>query len=211
MTVSGDILEFIDQQTATGIEGLVFNVYHFKVTAISPGLNLVLINEFLTTFWYEEFLTHVVGVQSADIQHTTCIVNNLMHYDTDFTILSPETPLGGAVGVAYNAPATAWSYQLVRQDRTTRNGSKRFIGVPETWVDHNIIQSIATEALADLQNALESGWTFDIGDEGQSMSMIPVIVRKPVVVTTPPTVINNVSGCLFRGIGSQNTRKRLLS
>lgn len=208
MASVGDIIEVKAFQTLENIAGDVLNVFHFEVTSIdgAPIINNMG-DEFVGAI-YGSYLNNVMLIQSQSLDYGRLEVNNLMAYATEFVVATPDTPFSGQVASPYNSPSAAWSFQFVRLLRTTRNGSKRFAGVPETLVDNNIIAPTAITAANAAATSLEQ--EVEVGGTGASITMRPVIIRKPTLVTTPPTVINPVASVAFRGLGSQNSRKQLL-
>lgn len=209
MVAVGDVLQIKDVQSFDGLSGEVLNVYYYKVTAVMGTVSLPLSAEDFTLNFNDAFLSVIRLIQSVDTAHVRLEVNNLMNYDTDFFSFTYDTPLPGLAGGVYAAASTALSFQLVRQFRTTRNGSKRIGGTPYTWIHNNAALEAHSEDISSVQTILSSGLTIDAGG-GNELSMVPVILKSPVSNTVPPTVINNVTGAAFRGVGTQNTRKELL-
>lgn len=208
MAEIGDIIEIKDFQTLDNIEGDILNVFHFEVTAIegTPVINNM--EEAFVEAWYGSWLTPALAMQSENCYHVRIEVNNLMNYNTEFGVFLPDGTARGGVASEYLAPSTAWSFQQTRLFRTTRNGSKRVAGVPESLVTANT----PTSGALTLAAAVATRWADElvVNNEIPSISMRPVIIRKPLLVTTPPSVINPVQSVVFRGVGSQNSRKQLL-
>ena len=165
-------------------------------------------DEFLEAF-YQSYLANMILVQSNRLTHVRLEVNNLMNYETDFGVFIPDPTIAGAVNDQYSSAGAAFSFQMLRLFRTTRHGSKRIAGVPESFVQDNVAVPAAVVALNAVADSLRSG--VEVGGPGAGFSLRPVIIRKPLLVTTPPTVVNPVSDCVYRGVGSQNSRKQLLS
>lgn len=204
----GDIIEVKDFQKLTNVAGDILNVYHFKVTAIAGAPTINAMSAEFETWWYTHFLTPILAMQCVYCQHDHIEVNNLMHYATEFGVFSPASPIFGTVSDEYNAPSTAWSFELARLYRTTRNGSKRLPGVPETFVANNQPVGPATTRYGAVETMMSAGQF--VGTTTPRIDMVPVIIRKPALVGTPPTVINDVVSAIFRGVGSQTSRKQLL-
>jgi len=208
MASVGDIIEVKSFQTLENIAGDVLNVFHFEVTAVGGAPIINNMGADFVLWFYSAYVANVQLMQSASLFYNRIEVNNLMAYETEFGVFDAPANTRGSVNVAYNSPAAAWSFEFVRLFRTTRNGSKRFAGVPESLVDNNVIAGSAITSAAAAAAALEAEQ--EVGEGGATISMRPVIIRKPLLVTTPPTVINPVANVVFRGLGSQNSRKQLL-
>jgi len=204
----GDIIEVKDFQALSNIAGTILNVYHFQVSSVagSPVINNM--GADFLSWWYTDYLPPILAIQSGAASHIRIEVTNLMHYATEFGTFTPAAPVAGTVASEYNSPTAAWSFELVRNLRTTRNGSKRIPGVPEAFVANNVAQSPAPGLMPAVETMM--GDTQTVGTGSPNIIMIPVIIRKPVLVSTPPTVINLVSSVTWRGLGSQTSRKQLL-
>lgn len=212
MPVVGDVLQFVDYQSMANISGDVINVYYFRVTAMTTPNSLVNIGQDVVNWFGGDFLNNILLIQSAAVEHTRLVINDLMSYNTEFFDGVYESAVTGQIISEFASGGIAWSFQLTRQNRTTRNGSKRIAGVPETWVQNNTVLAANQAAINNAETALgETQWIVPWGVAGDEMTISPVIIQKPPVVTTPPTIINNVVGAQFRGIGSQNSRKQLLT
>lgn len=208
MASVGDIIEIKDFQTMSNISGDILNVWHFEVLSVvgSPVVNNM--GDFFTEAWRDDWFAPAINMQSNAVTHVRLEVNNLMHYTTEFGVFSFDPVFAGNVADQFNSSSTAWSFEQVRLFRTTRNGSKRIAGVPEVSVTNNVVAAGAVTAAAIVATRWADALT--VGDESVSMVLRPVIIRKPALVGTPPTVINPVAAILFRGVGSQNSRKQLL-
>jgi hypothetical protein len=206
----GDIIEVKDFQSLTNIEGDILNVYHFEVTSVTGTPVINNDGAAWVAWFYGDFILPILQVQNTALSHQRIEVNNLMDYTTEFGVFNPTTASLGQVTGNYSSAAIAWSFELVRLFRTTRNGSKRIAGVPEALVDNNVAAGTAPTNLQAVANMLESA-QFVMNTGGTvGLSMRPVIIRKPPTVGVPPTVVNPVANVLYRGVGSQNSRKQLL-
>lgn len=210
MASVGDHIRIKDFQAMTNVSGDVLNVYFFEIVAMTASKPLSLMGDELGEFWYEEFLTPILGIQTVSVAHTRLEIDNMENFLTDSVIVVPDSPVLGSVGDNYAASSTAASFQLVRQNRTTRHGSKRIAGVPDTAVTNNVVVAGGEPTFIAAGEQMAAGFTFDIG-VGETMSIVPVIAKTPVAPATLPTAYNNVIEGLFRGIGSQTSRKQLLS
>lgn len=204
----GDVLQWKDFQTMTGLSGEVLNVFYFEILSMTTPQPIVNVTDALATFWYDTFLAPVLAMQSNQVIHTRSEVNNLNAFTTDFGTVIPAEPVAGSFAGEYLAPSTAWSFQLVRTTRETRNGSKRIAGVPEGLGTNNIPSGAARLLADDVRLMWETIPTVDL-NEVDTMVLRMVIPKTPVTPGALPTVFNPVSAVVFRGLGSQNSRKEL--
>jgi len=207
---TGDFIRVKDFQSLANVEGEVLNVYFFEVASISSANALFLMREAIEDWWYTEFLPPILAIQTNQLTHTRLEVDNMSNFETDFVVINPASPIAGTNAGPYLASATAFSFQLTRLNRTTRHGSKRIAGVPESMVDNNLAVSGATTLLASAAIQMQQGYTIEYG-VSEEMTIVPVIAKTPVPPDVLPTVFNPIVGAVFRGVGSQNSRKQLLS
>lgn len=210
MVTVGDILQIKDIQSLVGIADEIMNVYYYEVLAMTGPIALPLVAETFSLNFVDAFVTVILDIQASQCAHTRLEVNNLMAYTTDFFSFTYENPFEGQVISSAGASSTTLSFQLVRQFRTTRNGRKGIGGIPVDWIQDNTALAAHVEEISSVQSILSSGLVFEVAD-GVEITLAPRIVRVPAVTSTPPTVINTVASAAFRGVGTQNTRKQLLS
>lgn len=207
---NGDVLQIKDFQTLTNIEGDILNVFYYQVAGLGSTVALGPKAAEFSNSWADIVTSALQVVQVSQLAHTRLDVNNLMSYDTDFFSYTYPSALVGNVSGGYSASSVAWSFQLVRTLRTTRHGSKRIAGVPESQVDNNIANSLIVPSLTTITGVFGGHLFIELAGY-PDFELIPVILKSPVLTATPPTVINPVASCAYRGVGSQNTRKQLLS
>jgi len=210
MVAVGDHLRIKDFQTMDNVAGDVMNVYFYEVLSITTPVPLSLIADELEAWFYGLFLTAILDIQTASVQHVRVEIDNMDDFLTDSVVIIPAVPVPGAIADNFAASSTAASFQLVRQNRTTRHGSKRIAGVPDNTVTNNVIIPASEPVFLDAAASMASAQSFLVG-VGNTLSMVPVIAKTPVPPATLPTVYNNVIDATFRGIGSQTSRKQLLS
>jgi hypothetical protein len=164
----------------------------------------------IETWFYSNFLTNILAIQSSFLAHNELLVESMENWSTEFVTVSPDSPVTGVQSSPYMASATTFSFQLNRDLRTTRNGRKSYGGIPELLVDYNTATSTALGFINDICSDLVRGWTITDTGSSTSFDITPVIAKTPTPPATLPTVYNRVIGATFRGVGSQNTRKRLI-
>lgn len=209
MVQTGDFIQLIAEQTMTNIEGPIINNWSFEVLSITAPQPFINIATFLEAWYVENFLPPILAMQSTSLSHVLLRWNNYSNFVTDFLVQPLTTPVTGNVAIEFNNSAVAWSFELVRTTRITRNGSKRIGGVPESFVANNVPVAAATAAAAAVVDLLENIPPIDLAAAG-TMQLQLVIPKTPIAPTTLPSVFNTVSEVVFRGVGSQNSRKQLL-
>lgn len=192
----GDLIRITDRQVFLG--QTVLNVYFFRVTSIT-GLGA----DYLTGMgvWFREnIVDKVAALQSSDVSHTEAFLENLSN-GVDILTFEDMYPIAGAAGSDSLPPYASYGFQLIRENRNTRNGYKRFAGVTEANQTDGIYTGGSTP-ITDLETALAADMVIGLITEAE-----PVIVKHPVVVPAGSYIYSSIGSALFRGIGTQNTRK----
>lgn len=209
MTAVGDVLRIKDFQSLQNIEGEVLNVYFYKIVSQTGAPVLNNMSAQIEAWMIAEFLPPILAAQTDGTLHVRVDIDNMMAFETEFvSVTYDESPQGVAVE-QYASASAAWSFQLIRQLRTTRHGSKRIPGIPESYVSNNVATGSGVTATTNLAAHLGSQIELDTGT-GIVMQLAPVIAKTPVFPATIPSVFNNVLSASYRGVGSQNSRKQLL-
>lgn len=195
----GNLLRLTDEQVYLG--ETVLNVYLYRVTSITglAGNYLELINE----WWEDNVLEPITNIQVPSLVHNSRRWENLTNYTDLFT---ESTPIAGTVstggGVLLPSYVTL-GFLLERESLTTRNGAKRFSGVPVTWVDGNERVGGDTPVTA-VEEALAADVVL-----GAITCAEPIIWGSPR--ENPPVVsydYASIGGARFTRVGTQNTRKQ---
>lgn len=209
MPSNGDHIQMKVFQTLTGFSQEILNVYYFEVVSISETTPLQNMNIALREWFFLTFAEPLRQVQTTLLSYNRVEFNCIEAYETDFTVVTPETVTTGLQATEFNSPQTAWSFQLIRLFRTTRHGSKRIAGVPEGLVQNGFATSAALTLLEDVADVIDNVPNVDFGT-AETMTLRSVIAKTPIFPATLPSVFNPVSSVAYRGIGSQNSRKQLL-
>jgi hypothetical protein len=176
---------------------LVINSYHY---ALNSGSAPVTLNALAADF------ASVVIQPVRAIQTTAMLWESVLVQDVDptglaFTLtFSPAE--AGNVSDESLPPFACWSFLMVRHNRSTFNGHKRFAAIPETWQSEGVISAGHTTAIGNVQTALAASINAGSG------TYIPVIystILNGVLRATP--LVNLIDSAQFKGITSQNTRK----
>lgn len=205
MVAVGDILELVlrSHWNDSGDENL--NVFHYEVTEQTGLSELWQIGQGIIDSWAGELTSYFQDVTSSQIVFDGMDIRNLTDTSEIFTGNFTDPFAGGVTGDVL-PPFASWGFLYRRATTVTRNGYKRFPGVPESLQANGVATSAAIEDLtalaAILNSPLEaSGVTPGVYD----ITMLTRIVRKDengaLVLFQPVTAVD------YRGIGTQNTRK----
>lgn len=195
---TGDLLEIVATQVYLGIEAL--NVYHYRYIPVVPAGNEAydaLLGEF-----EENVLDVVRTIQSGNVSYTSIEIRNLTNevdiYSRTYTpgVTKPGTVAGEAL-----PSFVAYTFRLLRENATTRNGYKRFVGVAEPSGQGNSYSPGSTP-IANVAAALAADLSL-----GVVVTATPVIVKRPIPRPAVAWQYSDIGAAEFRGVGSQNTRK----
>jgi len=155
----------------------------------------------MNDFWEDNVLPPILELQVNDLTHVSREWRNLSNGIDLFVQADviPGIPSGGAEA---STSYLSWGFMLVRETLATRNGYKRFAGVPEGFYSGNF----ANPAIAPELEAVEEALALDIM-AGIVTLAEPVIVRRPIEPPVGVYTYSSVGSAQFRGLGTQNTRK----
>lgn len=210
MVATGNHIRIKDFQTMDNIEGDILNVYFFEVLALTIGTPLSDMATELGNWWANTFLTDILAIQCTTVHHTRIEVDCMENFVADSAIIPFSPFVSGNVGGDYMSSAVSVSFQLIRDNRTTRHGRKAIAGASDTFGVNNVATPAALLLFTEVAENLQDAWSIDVGPGG-TMLLSPVIAKTPVPPATLPTIYNGVVGAQYRGFGTQNTRKQLLS
>jgi len=185
------------------------NVFHLRCTnfVATPAYTLF-------GSWASGLINLLKPMTSVSMSWQTVRVLNITN---DLDML--DIALTGAVGTVSgdSLPSfNAWGFQLTRATRLTDHGHKRFPGVPEAVVSGNAASGAAITQ-APLVGAYMTSMKELTGGAGDGeMDVTPVIwgkalpervTKKGTVLPARAEVFNGITGYLFKGPTSQNSRK----
>lgn len=205
MTAVLDIIEFVLKSHSTETNDRFLNVFHFVVDSITGENDLSEVGQGIIDDWaadktslFQDVISSQTSFDGMDLRNLT---NGLEIFVGDFT--SPF--VGGVTGDSL-PPANTWGFQYVRSTTVTRNGYKRFGLVPESLQSNGIATPAAIEDLNALADELDATLIYSQSTPVLfSWTLAPVIVRKDA--TGALVTSQEVSDVVYRGIGTQNTRK----
>lgn len=176
----------------------LLNVYYYRLLDVPAagnpleGLASVMDTEILPTVAVIQQQNHVVKLVRVENLNSTEIYERVVDIPGQVSA-NAGNPLPSFYAV---------TFQLVRTTRDTRHGSKRFGGIPDNLVYGNEWLGSVTPLNA-IAAKLKTTWVAGLVDTFQ-----PVIVRHPVPAPPINPVFNVVADCLYKGVRTQNTRKK---
>jgi len=197
-TVQGDLIRGIDRQEYLDEE--VLNIYFYRYAPVAPATNDVY--DVLADFFENNLIPAVAATQADLLTHTNINIVNLSN-GIDF-LDRPITIRGDLATTSSEALPSYVSigYMLIRESLVTRNGYKRFAGLPEYVVQGNEYSISST-----LTDAIEDQLSTDVFS-GLTVIYEPVIVKHPI--GSPPVAsyqYSSIGDAQLRKLGTQNTRK----
>lgn len=193
----GDLIQLVDNQLYLAQQCI--NVYYYRMTSVVDlGDNYL---EDLNTIWEDLVLDEVIGLQSDALTHVSREWKNLSN-NLDFFTDNTVVPGFLATPGGENTPSyVSAGFLLQRETLATRNGYKRFAGIPEGSISGNTY--VGSTAVVD---AVEAALASDLMAGIVSVAE-PVIVKRPIVPPVGVYVYSSIGSAAFRGLGTQNTRK----
>lgn len=204
MAVPGDILRLKSFGSYLGQSFL--NVWFYEVNTVTNGT----VNLFrMAQAWGNGFGSSVLPSLSTSLSVNRIVIDNLTD-GLEFADIGVVLP-GGAAGD--NAPSSlAFGVDLIRTTKITRQGYKRFPGVPEGTVSGNV-QSIPAAQVTAIEDFCDASlFLQDYDTLGNDLLLNHVIVGRTKnaqdVYELDLTKINPVSSAQVRAfVSTQNTRK----
>jgi len=195
---TGDLLQITDFQQYLGEECL--NVYYYRYFS-APTIDNTVYEPLI-----DDFASRVIGavrqIQVNTLKHDRLQIKNLSN-GIDF--FEKVINIDGELDVADDAELQSYvslGFQLIRDSLVTRNGYKRIAGLVESQVDGNTF----TGGIGTV-NGIRDRFTESL-TVGIIQVAAPVIVKRPIPVPAGSAyVYSSVVECLFKGLGTQNTRK----
>jgi len=190
----GDLIRVVDIQSFLGQTVLNVSFYHFDIlTGAGDGYL-----EEMASAYNDAVVTPMTQLQADDLLHTEREWRNLTN-ETDL-FLDTEVIPGIRTGDPLNS-FTSLGFMLNRASLVTRNGFKRIGGLTEDMISGNTVTFPSTT-----QSDMETGFTAALFD-GIIQFGHPIIVKRPIPKPAVSYDFSEISGCSFRRIGTQNTRK----
>jgi len=179
----------------------VCNIFHYIVAAWTGNVSLEdVIDEFI-----DAVVTKIDDIQSNSVVYQMVSIADAMspevYFEKPYTVTASGTTSPSLPSYA------AYGFKLVRTDRTTRNGYKRFAGVGEEQVSGNDVVSPSGAGYTALETALAADLAVT-GSGGGSATLAPAIVRMSPLDPYQVSEVNLVSAAELNPIiTTQNSRK----
>lgn len=208
MLSENDIVEIVINQRYVPSGQPMANVFHFQAQIVE--------GDWTDPANFSQFAADIlIGMhtvvsvyQTDDVSYDSATFRNLTN-GLDIGFYVPPTPLFGAVTGATEPLQLALSFKLNRATAIVRNGSKRFGGIADSFMNDATGAGMAgTAPTIAIQDWLAEN-TDIVAGGGDSCVARPIILRK-TATGVPPTVFTYVASAIYRGAGSQNSRKELL-
>lgn len=204
MASNGDILQLTLKGYYSTVATAVMNVFQYKL-GVSGTLDLALDGQAFIDGYADAIREFLEPILSVEVAYPRMDIVNLSE-PLEIWTGSFTNPINGAVTGEVAPPFITWSFLLQRTNASTRNGQKRFSGVPETQMVNGIPTAAAALLLQDMSGFLGLPFVSDvIGGTPATVILEPTIVRKDetgALIASQP-----VLNARFTAIGSQNTRK----
>lgn len=195
----GDLIRITDFQSYLGQQ--VLNVFYYRIVPVGGIADSGYLE--MLEWFADDVITPVSMFQSDYLRHTNVTLENLTN---GVDIRDLTTDIYGDITTADTTVTPSYvslGFIMQRESRVTRNGYKRFAGVPEISVSGNTYVNPGGTVIADIEEALAKDWV-----EGIVTVAEPIIVKRPV--STPPVAsyqYASIGSARLVGLGTQNTRK----
>lgn len=195
----GDLLQISCFQEFLGEQ--MMNVFYYRYFS-APSVDNTIYEELADDF-SDIVITAMRGIQVVQVEYTKLQVKNLSNgidfheRDLDFTgTISATTDQ-----LEPSFMALAW--QLVRDSLVTRSGSKRVGGLIEGSIAGNEFVGSYTQI-----DPITAAFGANL-HAGIIEVAAPVIVKRPIPVPAGSSYLySSVTDVIFKGVSSQNTRKK---
>jgi hypothetical protein len=169
----GDVYEVVAEQlygTST-----VLNVFYYEQIAIVVPADGFTIGALLAEQWDEQIGSVIRSVQNVDVVWNEVRCRNL--FDASDAGIYPVDEAGGASDTEGMGPFIAMAFKLNGSNPAVRNGSKRIVGVAESWQTDGILTNgTILTALEAVTDALSTNVT--AGDVIPADTWAPTIVQR---------------------------------
>lgn len=195
----GDLLQFTAYQEFLGEQML--NVFYYRWFSV-PAPDNVIYDELGDDF-VDSVIAAMRGVQVQQVEYTKLQIKNLSN-GIDFS--ERDLDLTGVISASddnLEPSFMALAWQLVRDSLVTRSGSKRVGGLIEGSIAGNEFVGSMTQI-----DPITSAFQYQL-HAGLVAVAAPVIVKRPIPVPAGSSyVYSSVADVIFKGVSTQNTRKK---
>lgn len=203
----GDLIRITDVQRLVGYTNPILNVYHYRVFSMTAEAPLPVYAQDLAIAFIAQVIMPLLPLQTSSLEHVSLDFLNLSN-QTEIGSYTYDEPYNGAVLSDYMPSNVTYSFRLVRYDRLTRNGRKSISGVPDEAVISG--RTLNPDYVGGVSLAAAAiGSSMPVEGDVTDALLTPVIIRMPSNPGVVPTVYTSVVQAVFRGFGTQNSRKEL--
>jgi hypothetical protein len=150
-------------------------------------------------------LPSILDIQSQDVEYDTAEADNLTN-GIDFGTDPLYAGITGNVSGEALPPYAAWAFTLERASKLTRNGAKRFAGVPESAQQDGVVTAGFNPTLVTAATAI--GTSFAYSNAQGAFSAFPLIVGVDTTGQRDLSRVQIPTGAVANAVVStQNTRK----
>lgn len=204
MVASNDILEIKLFSTYANPGNQGMNVFQYEVILDTPE-PLSVVGQDIADQWMTNMADALQDVTSNLIDWTRISMVNLSD-PLEVWDGVPDTLRQGVVSGDCLPPYAAWGFALHRTNASTRNGSKRFWGVPESLQLNGEVAGSAIAAMPLIAGFLAAEQVIILSAPvPNEVHLGPVIVRKDahgLLLASQPVLSGN-----FRWVTTQSSRK----
>lgn len=207
MVLPNDILEIQLKGVYDTPANRIMNVFHFKCEAEGSFV----LNDYAQSLidqWYTDFTGVIQNFTSVLVGWDEVEIRNLSN-PLEVFIAPPAVDVTGAITGDCLPPYASWGFIYRRVSTLTRNGYKRFAGVPESMQVNGIPTAGAATTLNASAVFFSSAQPYTLESATAApdveITLLPEIVRKNEVGAM--TLHQPVLTVQFRSIGTQNSRK----
>lgn len=204
MANGGDTVKIVLSATFAGNKGQ--NVYWYNLGDTGQGSMSL---QDVVTGWFTNYNTQIVPFISGALVYDNIYIENASN---DLEFYEDIISTGGQVGGnALPAQATL-TFKLVRSTKVTRNGSKRLMGVPESFQTAGLL-TYPQASVDQMQDFFAEVLQFpDASNAGNDIIMSPVIIGRTLnangVYEIDLNKFNPISNSVLNPyVGSQDTRR----
>lgn len=205
---TGDIWRFMTTSYSfANLSNPMLNMFWFEIETASPDMQAVAPANFdpIMEAFIEKYIEPLLPAQTATWEWSSILATNWSDPVRQFYNYTDVALTGTSPSSAYMPPWLTYSFRLNRGNSGTRNGQKRFGGIPEEAQNGGEAVMPYLGYLQSYAIGYEVG--LDVVTADGAVSLLPVIVRLDAE-TNDVVVTQRVQSASYVRISSQDTRKR---
>lgn len=183
----------------------VLNVFHYNSQELPPSPPSNDHAQALFVAFMNTVIPAMIACQSEDLKVEYLEVYNAIVYPDRYEGIAPYEGLISIGGS--DSSFVAFGFKMVRKYNHTRNGSKRFAGVPDNYMVANEYTG-ATGVLENLANVLGQSLLGEESNVTPPPTFTPCIVHRTQQIPFEIEYGNEVNHVMYTGITTQVSRKK---